>query len=169
MRHLSCLAIAAALVGGAVMFTTHSVAAAPNAGASLLGLQAADQADSLYTQVQAKQRASTANRGGRVASGGNRGGRVASGGNRGGRVANTGRGQRQGRGGGGGGGGGGFGGAMEIFGIATDVMSGIAEAEEARAAEAQDDAIAQCQRRYRSYDPQTQTYVGRGKRVYKCP
>ena len=68
-----------------------------------------------------------------------------------------------------GGGGGGLGGAMMGIGIATDVMSGIAEAEQERAAAAEDAAIAACARRYRSYDPQTQTYIGRGGKVYNCP
>lgn len=65
-------------------------------------------------------------------------------------------------------GGGGVGGAAAI-GIAGGIITGIIAAEQARAADERDALIAQCARRYRSYDPQTQTYVGRGGRIYTCP
>ena len=65
-------------------------------------------------------------------------------------------------------GGGGVGGAAAV-GIAGAIITGIIAAEGARAAEERDALIAQCARRYRSYDPQTQTYVGRGGRIYRCP
>jgi hypothetical protein len=155
MRYVTHLAVTAALVGSALMFSNHSAAAAPNAGAELLGTQATTQADTRFIQAQAPrgQRVGAPNRGGRVAGGANRGGRVAGGGGRRG----------------GGGGGGGVGGAAAAIGIAGAIMSGIMEAEEARAAAEQDSAIALCARRYRSYDPQTQTYIGRGGRVNNCP
>lgn len=79
----------------------------------------------------------------------------------------AGQGTRGGRRAGGGGGGGGN--AAAAAGIAGGIIAGIIAAEEARAAADQEAAIAQCARRYRSYDPQTQTYIGRGGQVYNCP
>jgi hypothetical protein len=147
------LAIPVVLLGGLLTLSSPPAVAAPDAGAAVLNTQASAPADELFVRTQSrnKQRVAPNNRGGRVGPGPNRGGRSARGG------------------GGGGGGGGGFGAAMMGLGIAAEIASGIAEAEEARQAQSQDDAIAQCARRYRSYDPQTQTYIGKGRRVYNCP
>lgn len=41
--------------------------------------------------------------------------------------------------------------------------------EEARRQMLYEDAIADCARRFRSYDPESQTYVGRDGRVRRCP
>lgn len=124
--------------------STLAIAAAPMSGATNLARQAAAQGNTLFIQAQIKPRVGAPIRGARVAAGNNRSRRRT-------------------------GGGGGGGGAAAAIGIAGAIMSGIIEAEDARAAAEQESAIALCARRYRSYDPQTQTFIGRGGRVYNCP
>jgi hypothetical protein len=145
MRIISTLTMTAALIGAAMLFADRAASAAPVAdGASALSQQASQLADTLYVQVQRGPRGVRMGPGPR----GPRGGPGPRGGWRGG--------------------GDGRGGAIAA-GIAGGLMLGIIAAEQARAASQQDALIAQCARRFRSYDPQTQTYVGRGGRVYSCP
>ncbi|MDQ2080755.1 BA14K family protein [Xanthobacteraceae bacterium Astr-EGSB] len=143
MRLITTLTMTAALIGSAVLFADRAASAAPIAnGASTMSQQASQLADTLHVQVQR--------------------------GPRGVRVGPGPRGPRGGPGPRGGWRGGGGGGAVAA-GIAGGLMLGIIAAEQARAASQRDALIAQCARRFRSYDPQTQTYVGRGGRIYSCP
>jgi hypothetical protein len=147
MRMITTLTMTAALIGSAVLFADRAASAATVAnGASAMSQQASQQADALYVQVQRGPRGPRVGPGPR---GGWRGGPGPRGGWRGG-------GWR------------GNGGAVAA-GIAGGLMLGIIAAEQARAASQQDALIAHCARRFRSYDPQTQTYVGRGGWVYSCP
>jgi X-X-X-Leu-X-X-Gly heptad repeat protein len=142
MRIITTLTMTAALIGGALLFADRAASAAPiTNGASALSDQASQLADTFHIQVQR----------------GPRGGPRMGPGPRGPR---GGPGPRDGWRGGGG---------AVAAGIAGGLMLGIIAAEQARAASQQEALIAQCARRFRSYDPQTQTHVGRGGRVYSCP
>lgn len=63
--------------------------------------------------------------------------------------------------------------AGAAFGILAGALIGSAiqaqQQEEARRRAMYDDAIADCAARFRSYDPETQTYLGRDGRVRRCP
>jgi hypothetical protein len=71
---------------------------------------------------------------------------------------------QRGRGRGWGRGGGDIGAAVGI-GIGAAIVGGAIAAQQAQ----QQDAIGYCMRRYRSYDPESMTYLGRDGRRYSCP
>lgn len=130
---------AAALAGVAFAAAPASLTAAP------LGSASKDLTRQTQTSVPTLLQDVQARRGGRVGRGGRGGGRV-------------GRGGRGGRGGGGN-----FGAAAA--GAAIGLAIGIMASEAAR----QNDAVEYCIKRYRSYNPQTGTWIDRHGRVHRCP
>jgi hypothetical protein len=74
----------------------------------------------------------------------------------------------RGRGGGRGWGGGGAGAAIGL-GIGAAIIGGAIAAQEAERAAAVDNAVAYCMRRFRSYDPESGTYVGKDGLRRPCP
>lgn len=71
------------------------------------------------------------------------------------------------------GGGGGDAAAGAAVGILGGLLIGSAiqaqQQEEARQRMLYEDAVADCARRFRSYDPETETYIARGGQVRHCP
>lgn len=69
--------------------------------------------------------------------------------------------------------GGGGAAAGAAFGILAGALIGSAiqaqQQQEMQRRQMYDDAIADCAARFRSYDPETQTYLGRDGRVRRCP
>jgi BA14K-like protein len=135
------------LLGVAAISTTSAVAAPFGGVVPSSSLQA--QASALITQVQAPRRARGAGRAGARAGaprGGRRGGGPR-GGRRGGGISPAGA------------------AAIGIFGA---IGTAIAIDAARRQAE-QDDAVAYCMQRYRSYNPETGLYRGYDGRMYPCP
>jgi hypothetical protein len=78
------------------------------------------------------------------------------------------RGRGRGRGGGGRGrGGGGWGGAAVGIGVGAAIIGGAIAASAAE--QQRRDAIGYCMQRYRSYDPQSMTYMGNDGYRHPCP
>jgi hypothetical protein len=77
----------------------------------------------------------------------------------------------RGRGGGGRGRGGGWGGggAAVGLGIAGAIIGGAIIASQAEQARAAENAAGYCMRKYRSYNPETGTYIGRDGMERPCP
>jgi hypothetical protein len=78
--------------------------------------------------------------------------------------AQRGRGGGRGRGWGGGGAGAAIG-----LGVGAAIIGGAIAAQEAERAAAADNAVAYCMRRFRSYDPESGTYVGKDGMRRPCP
>jgi hypothetical protein len=82
--------------------------------------------------------------------------------------AQRGRGRGGGRGGGGGRGrGGGWGGAAVGIGVGAAIIGGAIAASAAE--QQRRDAVSYCMQRYRSFDPESMTYLGRDGMRYSCP
>ena len=82
--------------------------------------------------------------------------------------AQRGRGRGWGGGRGRGWGGGGAGAAIGL-GVGAAIIGGAIAAQEAERAAAADNAVAYCMRRFRSYDPESGTYVGKDGLRRPCP
>jgi hypothetical protein len=78
-----------------------------------------------------------------------------------------GRGGGGGRGGGRGRGGGGWGGAAIGIGVGAAIIGGAIAASAAE--QQRRDAVSYCMQRYRSFDPESMTYLGRDGMRYSCP
>ena len=76
---------------------------------------------------------------------------------------------QRGRGGLGGGRGRGGGGVGLGVGIAAGIIGGAIIADQYRRREGADDAVAYCMRRFRSYNPETGTYISSGGIERPCP
>jgi hypothetical protein len=72
-----------------------------------------------------------------------------------------------GRGGGRGRGGGGWGGAAIGIGVGAAIIGGAIAASAAE--QQRRDAVSYCMQRYRSFDPESMTYLGRDGMRYSCP
>jgi hypothetical protein len=78
----------------------------------------------------------------------------------------------RGRGGGWGRGRGGWGGGVGVgvgVGVAAGIIGGAIAADAARRQATEDDAVAYCMRRFRSYNPNTGTYIASGGIERPCP
>ena len=144
------ISVAGALIGACLLAVPAS--AAPLAGALSKGLASPGQVsdDLIQVQIGVGGGTSRSNPAG-VSRGGNRGG---------------GRGNFGGRGGGRGGyRGGGGDGAGVAAGVVGGLLLGAIIANEAQRGQSVD----YCIRRYRSYDPQSMTYLGSDGRRHRCP
>jgi BA14K-like protein len=131
---------------------------APLAGALSKNLSTQADGNSLLLQVQTapvgSPQAGQRGAGGQHVGGGQRGGGQRGGGQRGGGH----------RGGGYGGGGGGNGAAIAAGAIGALFLGAVIASEAQR-----QQAISYCAQRYRSFDPNSMTYVGRNGQRYRCP
>jgi len=66
-------------------------------------------------------------------------------------------------------GGGGWGGVGVGVGVAAGIIGGAIAADAARRDAAEDDAVAYCMQRFRTYNPNTGTYIAKGGVERPCP